>query len=193
MTADATAREARLRAILLSDPWFVDVLRSARRVDPPEWVVGAGVIRDIVWDYLEGRPRGEVKDVDLAFFDPVDLSRARDLEVERALEREFPAPWDAKNQAAVHLWYEARFGHRIEPITSIPDAISRWPEPATAVAVRLEADDTLAIVAPLGLEDLFDMVLRRNPRQITRAFFEERVSRKRPLDRWPHVRIVHES
>jgi hypothetical protein len=34
-------------------------------------------------------------------------------------------------------WYGAKFGHPISPIQSIEDAISRWPETATAVAVRL--------------------------------------------------------
>lgn len=166
------------------------MLYAARRVNPPEWVIGAGAIRDIVWDHIEANPRGPVKDVDLAFFDPSDLSRARDLSVERALEQELPATWDAKNQAAVHLWYESRFGHPIDPIISIDDAIGRWPEPATAVAVRLEPSGDLTIVAPLGLDDLFGIVLRRNPRQVTAAYFEERLARKRPQERWPHVRVI---
>jgi hypothetical protein len=184
--------EARLRTILLGDGWFLAILEAARRVNAPEWVIGAGVIRDIVWDQLEGRPRSKSNDIDLAFFDPHNLSRERDLDVERALERELTSEWDAKNQAAVHLWYEARFGHAIHPIVSIEDAVSRWPEPATAVAVRLEMDGRLTVVAPLGLEDLFGIVLRRNPRQITEAYFEQRLARKRPLERWPHVRIVRE-
>ncbi len=188
----APALEARLREILLSDEWFVEVLRAARRVDAPRWVIGAGIIRDLVWDHLEGRPRGPVKDLDLAFFDPRDLSRERDAAVERALKREHPGQWDAKNQAAVHLWYEARFGHAIDPIVSIEDAVGRWPETATAVAVRLERAADLTVVAPLGLADLFGLVLRRNPRQVTEAYFEERLARKRPLERWPHVRIVRE-
>ena len=183
--------EERLRSLLLDDAWFVEVLRAARRVHPPQWVVGAGVIRDVVWDRLESRERGPSKDLDLAFFDPEDLSPERDAQVELALEHDLPMPWDAKNQAAVHLWYEARFGHPIDPIVSITDAISRWPETATAVAVRLEANDRLTVVAPLGLDDLFGLVLRRNPRQVSAAYFEERLARQRPIERWPHVRVEH--
>jgi hypothetical protein len=31
-----------------------DVLRAARTCNPPEWVVGAGVLRNLVWDHLHG-------------------------------------------------------------------------------------------------------------------------------------------
>ena len=55
------------------------------------------------------RYRVEVKDVDLAFFDPTDLSPRRDMEVEIVLRMHLPTvPWEAKNQAAVHTWYERR-------------------------------------------------------------------------------------
>jgi hypothetical protein len=55
--------------------------------------------------------RQRVKDVDVAFFDPQDLRPERDQAVEDELSRLLPeVHWDAKNQAAVHLWYERRFG-----------------------------------------------------------------------------------
>jgi hypothetical protein len=72
-------------------------------------------------------------------------------------------PWEVTNQAGVHLWYTTKFGYPIEPIRSIEDAVARWPETATSVAVRLRADDTLQVVAPVGLDDLLGMVLRRKP------------------------------
>jgi uncharacterized protein len=46
-----------------------------------------------------------VKDVDLAFYDPLDLSHAREVALERALVAYLPGvAWDAKNRAAVHTW-----------------------------------------------------------------------------------------
>jgi hypothetical protein len=189
----AAELRGRLRDILFADPWFVDLLRAARTVDAPDWVIGAGVIRDVVWDALHGKPRGLVKDVDLAFFDPADLRPENDAAVERALALAMPGVrWDAKNQAAVHLWYERRFGHAIPPITGIADGIARWPETATAIGVRLEESDDLTVVAPCGLDDLFELVLRRNPRQVSRAYFEERLARKDISGRWPRVRVVRE-
>jgi uncharacterized protein len=185
-------QEAELRSILLADPWFVDVLQAVRECDPPDWVVGSGVIRNLVWDHLHGFGRTTpVKDVDVAVFAHGDPSRGYERELEARLRRRLPSvPWDVTDQASIHLWYERRFGHPIPPIRSIEDAVSRWPETATAVAVRLRDDDRLDIVAPCGLDDLFQMVLRRNPRQVTGEYFRWRVASKRIRETWPKVTVI---
>ena len=189
--AFSDADRRRLEAILRASTWFMGVLEAARAVNAPEWAIGAGVIRDLVWDHLHERPLGEVKDIDLAFFDPSDLRSERDAAVEAELRSLRPdVDWDAKNQAAVHLWYERKFDHAIEPITSISDAIGRWPETATAVGLRLERSGGLTVIAPLGLSDLLGLVLRRNPRQVTREYFEQWRARKDVARRWPRVLVV---
>ncbi len=183
-----------LQTIIRSTDWFMYALTAVRQCDPPDWLVGGGVIRNLVWDHLHGFAEPTViRDVDVAFFDPADLTRERDEQVEAALDRLDPdVPWQAKNQAAVHQWYERRFGFCVDPLTSSSDAIGTWPETATSVAVRLLDDDNLMIVAPCGLDDLFQMVLRRNPRRITRELFEQRLLEKRILDLWPSVQVVHD-
>jgi uncharacterized protein len=159
----------RLESLVRSTPWLLEALRAARDVDPPDWLVGGGVLRDLVWDRLHGQSRpAPPRDVDLAFFDPTRLDRARDAEVEQALAARLPGvPWDAKNQAAVHTWYGRVFGGRVAPLRSAADGVATWPETATAVAVRLLPDDRLEAVAPCGLDDLFGLVCRRNPRRVT--------------------------
>jgi len=47
-------------------------------------------------------------------------------------------------------------------------------------------------VAPFGLEDLFGLVCRRNPRRVTIEEYRRRVQSKRFAERWPMVTIVHE-
>src|SRR5919204_899193 len=44
----------RLTQLVRSDEWLMEVLRAARACHPPEWVVGAGVLRNLVWDHLHG-------------------------------------------------------------------------------------------------------------------------------------------
>jgi uncharacterized protein len=46
------------------------------------------------------------------------------------------------------------------------------------------------VVAPCGLEDLFGLVCRRNPRRVSVAHYRRRVRDKRIADRWLGVRIV---
>jgi hypothetical protein len=169
----------------------MQALRAAREVDPPDWLINAGAIRDVVFDALHDRPlTTPPRDVDLGFFDPADLSSERDAEVEAALRRRAPdLPWEAKNQAAVHLWYPKVFGAEVEPLTSSADGVGTWPETATAVAVRLRADDGVEVVAPCGLDDLFGLVCRRNPRRVTVDEYRRRVERKGIAERWPRVRV----
>jgi uncharacterized protein len=158
----------------------------------PEAVIGAGAVRNLVWDHLHGYAvPTEVRDIDVAFFDPSDLTHERDTEAERTLRAMAPElPWQAKNQAAVHTWFARKFGYAVEPLTSIEDAVATWPETATCVALALLADDTLRVVAPYGLDDLFGMVLRRNPRRVTLAEFRRRVATKRIAETWPRVRVI---
>ena len=132
-------------------------------------------------------------DVDVAYFDPDDLSEASEKRYKGWLEELEPdLTWDVKNQAAVHLWFHKVFGHEVEPLRSIRDAAATWPETALAITVRLRQDDTIAITAPLGLDDLFAMVVRRNPRRVSVETYERRIAEKKYPDRWPMVRIVHE-
>jgi hypothetical protein len=99
-------------------------------------------------------------------------------------------PWQAKNQAAVHLWYPRVFGYAVPPVQSSAEAIGTWPEIATCVGVRLCADDTLLIAAPHGLDDLVQMVLRHNPHRATAAVFRERLTSKRMRETWPRVQVM---
>jgi hypothetical protein len=172
----------------------MEVLATVRASGLPDAWVGAGAVRDLVWGecYGAGFVPDDVRDVDVVFYDPHDLSRARDDLATRGLERAAPGvPWEARNQAAVHTWYPAKFGGGpVEPLASIADAIATWPETAGAVAVRLDAAGTVRICAPLGLTDLLGGVWRRHPRRISVAASRARLARHRPAERWPGVRVV---
>jgi hypothetical protein len=184
--------EAQFAEIVRTTPWLMAALHAARDVDAPDWLIGAGALRNAVWDRLHGfaEPTA-LADVDLGFYDADDLTPARDEEVQRALGARLPGvPWQAKNQAAVHLWYEEKFGYAVEPLTSTADAVATFPETAAAVAVRLHADDRLEVVAPCGLDDLLGLVHRHNPRRASVEIYERRLATKRVAERWPRVTIV---
>ena len=169
-------------------------LRAVRSVGPPGACIGSGAIRNAVWDALHGYSTPSfLADVDVPYFDPNDLSEATEEHYEerlKALRPEFT--WDVKNQAAVHLWFHKVFGDRVEPLLSMRDAAATWPETALAVAVSLRPDDTIAITAPLGLDDLFAMVVRRNPRRVSLETYRKRIAEKMYTKRWPRVHVVHE-
>jgi hypothetical protein len=189
-----TADKNALRALLRSNDWMMRLLTTVRDEHLPDAWTGAGVIRDLVWGQRYGsgfRPQ-DVHDVDVAYFDPHDLSEANDdRTTTRLRDRRPDVPWQARNQAAVHTWYTDKFGgDPVQPITFITYAVATWPETATAVAVRLDPNDTIDICAPLGLVDLLGGVWRRNPRRTTLEQSLTRLTRHHPQHRWPAITVI---
>ncbi|MFB9238613.1 nucleotidyltransferase family protein [Plantactinospora siamensis] len=182
-----------LREHVRGSAWLLRALAVVRDSGLPDAWIGAGTLRDLVWGerYGAGFHPAAVRDVDVVFFGPADLSRDRDHRSTMDLAAAWAEPpWEARNQAAVHTWYAAKFGGPpVEPFHGIPDAVASWPEFATAVAVRLDVDDRIAVCAPYGLSDLLDGVWRRNPARVTPERSRERLARHRPAERWPGVRV----
>jgi uncharacterized protein len=183
-----------LTQLVRSTPWFMSILETVRAYNPPHWLVGAGVIRNLVWDHLhQYQTPTPLADIDVIFFDPHDVRPERDQVVQQQLARWLPhVNWEATNQAAVHLWYEDVFGFAVSALNSSEEAVATWPETATSVALRLLSTDQIYIVAPYGLSDLFNMVLRRNPCRVTREQFTQRLHSKQILCKWPRVQVIYD-
>jgi uncharacterized protein len=180
-----------LAAALGQNKWLGEILeRFEETALPDSWLV-AGCIAQTIWNLRCGRPAElGLKDVDLIYFDDHDLSFDAEASHERRLRdlfRRFPLKLDVKNEARVHLWYEERFGYAIEPYLSSADAIATFPTTATAVGVR-RIYGKLECCAPFGLDDLFGLIVRPNKRQITRAIYEAKVDRWRPI--WPRLTFL---
>jgi hypothetical protein len=198
--ADGSVREAererelanRLTALVRDTPWFMEALRAVRELGLPSWCIGAGAVRNLVWDALHQAPvRSSLPDIDVAYFSNEDLSAEADAEYERRLALLRPdIPWEVTNQAGVHLWFESCFGHPVEAVHSLAAAVATWPEYATSVGICLHANDDIEVIAPHGLRDLFSIVVRRNPTRVSVETYRQRVEQKRYAERWPGVTIV---
>ena len=182
----------RLVDLVRATPRFMRTLAHVRALRLPAWCVGAGAVRNLVWDALHGHATpSALADVDVAHFDADDLSPERDATLQRALARIAPdTPWEVTNQAGVHLWFEAHFGHAVAPLRSLGEAVASWPEYATAVGLWLDDADRPHVIAPHGLDDLFAMVVRRNPTRVSVETYRQRVASKRYPQRWPQVRVI---
>ena len=91
---------------------------------------------------------------------------------------------EVRNQARVHLWFEAKFGEPYGPLSCTAEALERFASATFAVGVRLESDDRLHIEAPFGLTDLFALRLVPNPHRRTVGFARTSADVQR---RWPEV------
>jgi uncharacterized protein len=185
--------EQRLEAIVRDSDSLMTVLRLTRDLDLPDWLIVSGAVYQRVWNHLTGRdPDYGIKDYDIAYFDAADTSyEAEDVHIRRVAAG-FPPPFDrqaeVRNQARVHLWFEAHFGEPYEPLTCSAEALGRFVAPCFGVGVRLEADDSLTIEAPFGLDDLFTMTIRPNPHRQRANGWDKVIASAR--GRWPEITVV---
>jgi hypothetical protein len=185
------ADAARLAAVLRRNDWIREILDRFEAVALPDaWLV-AGCLAQTVWNVAAGlAAEGGIKDIDLVYHDPDDLTedgeRAQAARL-RGIFADIPVALDVKNQARVHQWYGSKFGRVIDPYASTAAAIATYPATATALGVR-PAAEALGICAPFGLGDLFAGVVRPNKVLVSREVYEAKAARWRAA--WPSLRIV---
>jgi uncharacterized protein len=155
------------------------------------WCIGAGAVRNVVWDHLHGRSSlSPPEEIDLVYFDP-HQPREHEQHIHDALSRMYPSvTWDVTNQAHVHHWYERVFGISVPVLQSLEDGIASWPEYATCVGLCLTTGGQLEVLAPHGLSDLFALQVRHNPARAGQSAFAARHSSKHWVERWPQLQIV---
>ena len=188
-----SALEPELAAIVRADAGLMHVLTTLRALDLPDWRLVSGAVYQAVWNARTGRPAGYgVKDYDLAYFDASDLSyEAEDVVIRRvaaAFDEPFRSQVEVRNQARVHLWFQNRFGEPYEALGSTDEALERFVAPTFAVGVRLEADDSLSVAAPFGLDDVFALTIRPNPNRPVARGWAKAVDSARA--RWPELTVI---
>ena len=170
--------------IIAQDPVGMEQLRAVRRLDLPDWCIAAGFVRNRVWDHLHGiaPPRPPV-DIDVLYFDASDVSKETRAGLRARLQTLLPG---RRGRCATRR--ACTSGRTCRRIASTADAMTYWLETVTAVGVRLEPDDTLTVVAPLGTDDLLGLRCRPTAFGRTRRDeYEARRSRhasRRRRDRW---------
>lgn len=173
--------------MLSADPVRSRILALVQSMRLPDCWVGAGFLRNAVWDRLHGRPTSTPSgDVDVLWFDPERADLSEDRAIETGLRALDPSvDWSVKNQGRMHL----RNGDA--PYASAVEAMRHWPDTATAVAARRTAQAGYEFAAPFGLDDLFNLVVRPTPRfrDDKHGIYLDRVRRKGWLGTWPLLRM----
>lgn len=81
----------------------------------------------------------------------------------------------------------------LEPFTSAVDGIGHFTETATALGIRLADSDKLELVAPCGVEDVLEMIVRPTVYySVTpelRLIYSNRMKSKNWPSIWPKVKV----
>jgi uncharacterized protein len=154
------------------------------------WYITAGFIQQVYFNLRHGfEIHYSIKDIDIAYFDDCANSEMNDQETETELGKLIAnrVAIDIKNQAFVHLWYKNSFGYDIPPYRNIFDAIDSFPMTSTAIGIT-DRDGLMSIYSTFGLDDLYNMIVRLNKRQITEEIYD--LKKSKIAAKWPMVTIV---
>jgi len=174
--------------LIQNDEWMMRALAIAERQQLKNWLIGAGFVRNKVWDHLHGfnREGVDTRDIDLVYYDPAGNDEAADEALSKSLSADTDLKWEVVNQFYASRW------HSDQPYTSIEDAISQWPETVTGVGVRL-SNGYLTLVAPHGIDDLINMRIRKSPKfKGDEAVFRERMKQKNWFRKWSKLVLVED-
>lgn len=156
---------------------------------PDAWLVG-GCLFQAVWNLHCGQaPDAGVRDYDIFYFDPSDLSEAGETAVNqraRNVFAELGVELEVKNQARVHTWYPAWFGRPCPPLKSACEGVDRFLVGSTSVGMQ-QARGQTTVYAPYGLADLYAGILRANPRVDHGELYPQKARDYQA--RWPWLRL----
>ena len=145
------AREALLQAhteaLLRADPLRMACLWAARELALPDWALGAGFVRNLIWDHLHHKAEPTpLNDIDLIYLDAGDPQGLAERGHQDWLAERLPGQrWEVRNQARMHV------RQQVAPFASSLAALSHWVEVPTCIGVRLLADDSFEWLAPTAL------------------------------------------
>jgi hypothetical protein len=154
---------------------------------PGSWLV-AGCLFQTVWNVQAGlSPETGIKDYDIFYYDPSDLSGAAEAEAQALTEsalNDLGVTVDVANQARVHLWYPAHFGYPYPALGSAEEGISRFLVRETCVGVRPHR-----CYAPYGLSGLYAGTLTPNAATPYPELFAKKVASYKA--RWSWLKVEH--
>ncbi|WP_077620975.1 nucleotidyltransferase family protein [Bacillus sinesaloumensis] len=170
---------------------MMEIIKTASTLNLPDWWICAGFVRSKIWDTLHGfTKRTETPDVDVIFFDEQNCDENVEKELEIKLKNSMPnIPWSVKNEARMHII------NNLSPYTSSEDAISKFPETATALGVKLDKDNNLILTAPWGVDDAINLEVKPTPffteTKELAAVYEKRIIEKNWKSIWPRIKVHH--
>jgi uncharacterized protein len=181
-----TNYEEKLIEIIKQDTYIISILKVVEKLYLCDAWVCAGLIRNKVWDLLHNETT-HINDIDIIYFDTSDTSWEMEKQIEKELRILLPnQPWSVKNKGRMHL--KSGF----TPFTSSYDGVAHFPETPTSIAVRL-CNGKIEVMAPYGLQDLFEMKVRPTPFfQKNSEFYSiyvERIKKKKWDEIWKSLSI----
>ncbi|AKE16576.1 TPA: nucleotidyltransferase family protein [Bacillus cereus] len=177
--------------LIENDEWMMNVLQMAKSLELPDWWICAGFVRSKIWDTLHDyEAKTAMPDVDVIYYDSLHQDEIYEQSLETKLMNiDATIPWSVKNQARMHVV------NNMPPYSSSVDAISKFPETATALGVTLDELNNGILTAPCGIEDVLSLQVRPTAHFLESKerlhMYKNRVIKKNWQSKWPNITITY--
>ncbi|MEK4927071.1 nucleotidyltransferase family protein [Bacillus sp. FSL K6-1338] len=177
--------------LIENDEWMMNVLQMAKSLELPDWWVCAGFVRSKIWDTLHDyEAKTAMPDVDVIYYDSLHQDEIYEQSLETKLMNiDATIPWSVKNQARMHVV------NNMPPYSSSVNAISKFPETATALGVTLDELNNVILTAPCGIEDVLSLQVRPTAHFLKSKerlhMYKNRVIKKNWQSNWPNITITY--
>jgi len=177
--------------LIENDEWMMNVLQMAKSLNLPDWWICAGFVRSKIWDTLHYyEAKTTMPDVDVIYYNSLHKDEIYEQSLETKLKNiDATIPWSVKNQARMHIV------NNMPPYSSSVDAISKFPETATALGVTLDEQNNVIFAAPYGIEDVLSLQVRPTAHFLETKerlhMYNTRVTKKNWQNKWPNITITY--
>ena len=105
-----------------------------------------------------------IKDIDIIYYDPNNLSKESEKKLENKIIEHFKAlnlnyEFDIHNEARMHLWKKENENKDINQYKNSEDAIDQWIATVHSIGITKE-NDNIKVYAPYGLSDIFSKTIK---------------------------------
>ena len=177
--------------LIENDEWMMNVLQMAKSLELPDWWICAGFVRSKIGDTLHDyEAKTAMPDVDVIYYDSLHQDEIYEQSLETKLMNiDATIPWSVKNQARMHVV------NNMPPYSSSVNAISKFPETATALGVTLDELNNVILTAPCGIEDVLSLQVKPTAHFLKSKerlhMYKNRVIKKNWQSKWPSITITY--
>lgn len=181
--------EADIVKAIREDKWMMNLLKAVKTLNLPDCWICAGFVRSKIWDLIHDfSTRTPIPDIDVIYFDSTNTDEALEKKMEEKLKSLVPnIPWSVKNEARMHVL------SNMPPYESSVDGISKFPETASSLGVKLDENENIILTAPWGITDVVNLKVRPTPYYLETnermKIYEDRVAKKNWKSIWNKVDV----
>lgn len=182
--------QEQLEQLLINNSEINEIFAILRKFHLGQAYLCAGSVRTLVWNSLMQRKTNlKLGNLDIFYNAQFESAEEHQVLTTRLNQSYSKYLWSLNNLSQIN----PHAGHH-QNGQALPDVIAAFPETASAVGVNLDFQGKVSIIAPYGLNDLFEFKLVASPNFLTDstklAQFHKRVERKNWLTIWPQLTLA---